>query len=428
MLKTRKFWAICLGLPLSACANFTHYNSERPQVAGRSSVIFIDAKQRFLLSVPISKTTYTYADGKVQSQQTFTRAFCALGPPDAISAVAASGSGNISTKSQLAIGAAFGLSEGAAYVGLRTQSIELQREPMYRDCEAMVSGNLSSMQYETLRRRNQTMIGSLLAIEQLTGAVQGPSAAISGNAGVGNAELVSALTEKVIAARSTVDAKSTDAAAKATTAENSKKAADDYLVSKKVTKAEDLLAADKPAYDKLKEQADKDKGISDKATQDVATAKSNLADLEAAQTTARTGTLTTGTTALTSGGGQRSLDAAGIQSLSEAVRGIVQDTQSQGFFREVCATYFVGILDQRVTDGYEKGLGKACTDYAAKSTDLLDAQAQAVASRAAILSAIAANATDETVVKRLMEVLKLTPPSTPPQPLPAALPPTAPVR
>lgn len=112
---------------------------------------------------------------------------CAEPSPDALSAIGASG--GLSAKGG---NASFGLSESAAFTGLRTQSIQLLRDAMYRLCEGLASGKLSDNDFRSLQRRYQTTMLALLAIEQLTQPVVAgqvlltSQAAASAGAGAGD--------------------------------------------------------------------------------------------------------------------------------------------------------------------------------------------------------------------------------------------------
>ena len=57
-------------------------------------------------------------------------------------------------------------------IGLRTQSIQLLRDAMYRICEAYWNDALDSESLIAMHRRFQNLMTGLLAIEQLTGAVR----------------------------------------------------------------------------------------------------------------------------------------------------------------------------------------------------------------------------------------------------------------
>ena len=100
---------------------------------------------------------------------------CAEPSPDALSAT--SGAGNAGYG-----GATLGVQVAttAAYVGLRTQTIQLLRDAMYRLCEATLNEQISKGQYMELFKALEDDMITLLAIEQLTGAVRAPPVVIYG--------------------------------------------------------------------------------------------------------------------------------------------------------------------------------------------------------------------------------------------------------
>jgi hypothetical protein len=133
---------------LAGCAEMTHLTRTRSVSGG--DAILIDAKQRGI----------------------FTRrdVLCAEPSPDALSAIAASQNMNIGTPKGTTIGQSISIAEAAASIGLRTQSIQLMRDHMYRLCEAYQSGAIGPVGLQLLHRRFQTTMVAILAIEQLTGA------------------------------------------------------------------------------------------------------------------------------------------------------------------------------------------------------------------------------------------------------------------
>ena len=131
--------------------------------------VFIDAEQRAVLS-------NKRADEDL-------RVVCAEPAPDALSAIAAQAGVSVSDISN-AVSAEGGVSEAAANIGLRTQTIQTLRDGFYRVCEAYMNG-LSDEQYSIMLRRFQTNMIALLAIEQLTGSVKGGDAVVSASAGSG---------------------------------------------------------------------------------------------------------------------------------------------------------------------------------------------------------------------------------------------------
>lgn len=161
--------AIAAALSLSGCAYFTTYKSDlgTPQTG-----VSVDIKQRMLL---INKKT----DG---AGNTTGQRFCAEPSPDALASLGASlGASNVTGGGNTTqISAA--LSESAAFVGLRTQSIQLMRDAMYRACEAYMSEAINSDDYLFLQRRFQAQVVGLLAIEQLTGAIAAQPVTVHNNA------------------------------------------------------------------------------------------------------------------------------------------------------------------------------------------------------------------------------------------------------
>jgi len=107
--------------------------------------------------------------------------YCAEPSPDAMAAYAASlglgasapakGSASISGAGQ----------SNAASIGLRTQSITLMRDALYRMCEAYANGGVGDAQVVTLLNRSQDLTAVILAVEQLTGAVAANQAALIGS-------------------------------------------------------------------------------------------------------------------------------------------------------------------------------------------------------------------------------------------------------
>lgn len=165
-------------LSLSACAsvgNLTAVNKKETLGSGLNGKgfapagVFIDAEQRAVLSNKRSDKDI--------------RVVCAEPAPDALSAIAAQAGVSVSDISN-AVSAEGGVSEAAANIGLRTQTIQTLRDGFYRVCEAYMNG-LSEEQYSIMLRRFQTNMIALLAIEQLTGAVKGGDAVVSASAGSG---------------------------------------------------------------------------------------------------------------------------------------------------------------------------------------------------------------------------------------------------
>ncbi|MEM1035977.1 MAG: hypothetical protein AAGI14_04370 [Pseudomonadota bacterium] len=155
---------------------------------GQPVGIFVDAEQRAVLSAvrpSVTTTTFDYRSGAARTsfveERTGNRVICAEPAPDALSAIAAQSGVSVSQLND-AVSAEGALSEVAANIGVRTQTIQTLRDGFYRVCEAYMNG-LSDEQYSIMLRRFQTNMIALLAIEQLTGAVRGGDALVGASAG-----------------------------------------------------------------------------------------------------------------------------------------------------------------------------------------------------------------------------------------------------
>jgi|JI8StandDraft_2_1071088.scaffolds.fasta_scaffold05704_5 hypothetical protein len=182
-----------LGLTmLSGCAQLNTAYRSRPLPATNPTITTVDAKQRHLLMVPDGPVTTTRTirteDGRWEEQITQSPGgggmrVCAEAAPDVFSAMAASGTLDLSAGAKSPsgganIGAGFAASETAAAIR-RTQTVNLARESFYRTCERYLSGAIGKTAFGVQAARDFRQAIALLAIEQLTGVLQGPSTIIS---------------------------------------------------------------------------------------------------------------------------------------------------------------------------------------------------------------------------------------------------------
>ncbi len=147
---------------LGACANLQTLNRES-DMPGGGKAIHLDAQQRTIL---------TRVDGT----------YCAEPSPDALASYAASLGLGISQPGQGAASLANALQSNAAGIGLRTQSITLMRDALYRVCEATANGVLGQVGATTMLARSQDLTAVVLAVEQLTGAVAAQQVALTSEA------------------------------------------------------------------------------------------------------------------------------------------------------------------------------------------------------------------------------------------------------
>ena len=147
---------------LSACANLNTINrsTSLPKSGGASGkAIHLDIQQRLVLVNEFGS-------------------FCSEPSPDALAAYAAALGVGGSSLGAGAESAAGGAQSSAASVGLRTQSITLMRDALYRMCEAYANGAVGTAQVAALLSRSQDLTAVILAVEQLTGAVAANQAAL----------------------------------------------------------------------------------------------------------------------------------------------------------------------------------------------------------------------------------------------------------
>lgn len=157
--------AISLLATTAACGANHHAVFRQTALSGSvDSIITVDAKQRAILVA-----------GDTPGEE--SRRFCAEPSPDVFSVVAQalSGGGSFGQSAdpasvEAALNAAFSSSEQGSSIP-RTQTINMLRELMYRTCERYLSGGYDALELSVQAIRDQRLMVSVLAIEQLTGAV-----------------------------------------------------------------------------------------------------------------------------------------------------------------------------------------------------------------------------------------------------------------
>lgn len=148
-----------------------------------------------------------------QSDPLFRR-FCAEPSPDVFTVLGVSGSGGgnlglgADKSVNAALQAAFSSSETGATIA-RTQTLNMLREMMFRTCERYLSGAISADEFPIVAARDQRIMVSILAIEQLTGSITPRALSIgsggSATTGMNPTELVKALAEAQAAVKTADD-------------------------------------------------------------------------------------------------------------------------------------------------------------------------------------------------------------------------------
>lgn len=331
--RLRLVLALLLACLLGGCAYLTTYNHDFKQ--GKTYVDAMDVKQRvvFTQDVPIVDK-----DGRATNKSyTVT---CAEPSPDALTVLAGSGGLSLADGTGKTANLSGALSESGAFVGLRTQSIQLLRDQLYRLCEAYASGGMNGPEFRAMQRRFQSTVLGLLAIEQLTKpvvagqALLDSSAQSSAGAGAGDAA-VTAAQDRVNTQKTTVTNAENDVATKrAAVDKDNSDISDNQTQIAAATTAKTPTDALLESKKSLQSKLDTDNLALDAAKrtllQEQGTLKEDKADLTLAQV--RVGSAA-------SAGGQlgavASANAQASDSLGLAVRDIVSDINAS-YTRDEC--------------------------------------------------------------------------------------------
>ena len=161
----RILFLVPISIALTACgANFNSIYRDT-ELGSSDRLVSTDAKQRVILRQKRGK------DGALVT--------CFEPSPDAFSVFAATASGNVDVVDKVTAALSGTSAESGANIGLRTQTITVLRDQGFRACEAYANEGIHPEDYQQLLRRNQILSTATLAIEQLTGAVVGASAAVA---------------------------------------------------------------------------------------------------------------------------------------------------------------------------------------------------------------------------------------------------------
>jgi hypothetical protein len=397
-----------LGLTLCGCAELSTYNKANSN-EDKSQLTFIDAKQRVIYSAPKLSDN----QGKSTTAEDRVRMFCAEPSPDALSAYAASLGLSLSLqgKGDASVNQAF--SESAANIGVRTAGIQALRDITFRNCESYLNGGITAFGLETMQRRFQSTLVSVLAIEQLTGAVREANVALSSKASGVDVAALATISDNVIASKAALDKAATtqSGAHKKTTAADqtvkdlkTQMAADELTVNELLKIPEDKRTpAQKTTIADLEEL--KEKTLSAIADAKTALSEEKASDKDKQEKQADYDTMIAVRSAAISGGGSTSstalstpavrtkvLDKDTVQVVSEAVRSIVNDTLQLGFGREVCTTYYgrlIGdkrVFDSLTTQSEAKEFSKTCLEYLGMTKKLMEQQIYLSKAQADMLS------------------------------------------
>ncbi len=421
-LSLRILLSIMVAAFLSSCAEMTHLTriKDVPSSKNESSMVLVDAKQRAIIGTRGTKKeieidasnlfelthlkenqakceSLSNAEKKAECFEKLTNTFssvdlnsvleakavesaffkfCAEPSPDALSALAASQGFSFSKPNYAEVAQTLSVSEGASSIGLRTQSITLMRDAMYRYCEAFLSGAVGKPAFETLHRRLQSSMVAILAIEQLTGTIRPPSVTLSGEVVMDSAELIAKYTEKTEEARAAVISAEADLK-KASEAETAKKKEVEDEAKKETEKQAEIdkskkadpnadttkLEGEKAEIVKSKEAKEKELAeltkTKEASDENLKARKDAFESYNKARIAANSNTGSPGVKVVLEGTPTSS--TAQIEKVAEEVNEIVKGTLEMDFRNEACVTY-ISNAKWNVSPK-ENSVARACNDY-----------------------------------------------------------------
>jgi hypothetical protein len=246
--------AIYSAAALVGCANMSTID-RRTDLPDGGIAIHLDAPQRVVFANKVGGV-------------------CAEPSPDALQAYAASLGASFSGPGQPSAELATAFSENSASIGLRTQSITLMRDALYRICEAEHNKAIGHGDTVLLLERSQDLTLGVLAIEQLTGAVVARQALLTTGANADVSTNVNNTQAALDAAREDETAKN-DALTKAKDAQTKQQEVVD-ADTKTATASKAKAASTQATIDKLTAQLPKDQAQVTASDTEVSKAKATL--------------------------------------------------------------------------------------------------------------------------------------------------------
>jgi hypothetical protein len=183
LLKKSNIVLIVICIALNACSANFHTAFRDRDIGPGPNALLIDAKQRVILS------QHALLDAQGNPKPQSIRRFCSEPSPDVFSVIAQSLSagGSFGQRADpasldIALNLAYGSAEQGSTIP-RTQTVNMLREMMFRTCERYLSGGYDELELSTQAARDQRIMVSILAIEQLTGAVTPKPVVIAASGG-----------------------------------------------------------------------------------------------------------------------------------------------------------------------------------------------------------------------------------------------------
>jgi hypothetical protein len=307
---------ITLSFLTVSCANWNSIHRQSDLSSTGAQVISVDAKQRHLVSVLQPVMNDGNIDPKISK-----RIVCVEPSPDVFSVYSAALEANAGKSDELQAALKLATGETGATIGLRTESIQLLRDAMYRLCEAHAAGAILQYDYSRLLAKYQKSMVTLIAISQLTGAVRPPQIVISNQAQLENSNKLYEAKTELTKADSQLKKQQGELKTLADKLSESEKALGDSY-DKKCPNGKAAADADKDKCEKYKEV------LTQKLTKDneVAVSSKNVQDwqkvLDGEQ--ARVA-LSNNSAATITQGGNAVVDSQAVITVAQIVRDMVND-------------------------------------------------------------------------------------------------------
>ena len=322
-----------------------------PALTGCANLLTIDRKTSLPRDdMPDGVAIHLDAKQRLAYQSSFGT-FCAEPSPDALSVAAASvGAGAAATGAGSA-SAAGSFAEGAGSIGLRTQTITLMRDALYRICEMYYGRGMNQTMVAQMHRRYQDVIVALLAVEQLTGPAIANQVVLSGNASSGSRASVGAVDNQLESAKARRDRLQGQL-----NAENDEVGEAQEELDKAQTALDKATNENRSELQKTVEmrQADLDKAKAERDKVDEQL-RNTIAEVDALEDARRVALAAANSGAGVTAGGidaqDRSLDNMSIEQVAETVEAIATAVIEDDLIPEQCSAF---LMDRRSVL-YDKG-------------------------------------------------------------------------
>lgn len=189
MKNTMKITGLVLGaLALVGCGTF-----KQKSVTGETGTLSVIAAKS-------SDHLVFVRDRNATSDREADRISCAMPAPEFLDASSATGSLGVGVP-KIGANLGFGNAQSAAFVGMRTQTIQLLRDSLFRLCEAHMNGALSKEQYNIALISMPELFVTMMAVDVVGGAAIAPAVTLTPTvAGTSQATSLSASLESAIGA------------------------------------------------------------------------------------------------------------------------------------------------------------------------------------------------------------------------------------